>query len=265
MTEGALQGCRVLVTRPAAQAQSLIDAIKANGGEAIAFPVIELKPREAADIRNDHLLLPEPDLVIFVSANAARYGAFAAQKPGTQVAAIGPATRAVLAEQGLRNILLPDEHFDSEHLLEHPALHEVADCNVTIVRGTDGRDYLANELEKRGATVNYLAVYTRECRRVPEREIVALDSKWRTAGIDVTSIMSIATLKHLMELLPDRLHGALRQTPLVAPGDRVIQTAIRMLPGVATIRADGPRPDDIISALIDWKQSGQNTMGDTHR
>ena len=50
----------------------------------------------------------------------------------------------------------------------------------------------------------------------------------------------------------------LRQTPLVAPGDRVIKKASELLPGTWVIKAAGPRPTDIVDALIDWRHSKVN-------
>jgi hypothetical protein len=48
------------------------------------------------------------------------------------------------------------------------------------------------------------------------------------------------------------------ETPLVAPGDRVIKTIRTLVPGIPAIKAAGPRPADIVNALIDWRHSGQN-------
>ena len=91
MPERVLEGVGVLITRPRRQSAELADAVSKLGGRPIEFPVIEPRPRSAADVATTAAGLAEPDLVIFVSANAVRFGIdYAAAK----VAAIGPATAA---------------------------------------------------------------------------------------------------------------------------------------------------------------------------
>jgi uroporphyrinogen-III synthase len=46
-------------------------------------------------------------------------------------------------------------------LLLHPALQSVADEKILIVRGVGGRGYLADELRRRGAKVDFCEVYQR--------------------------------------------------------------------------------------------------------
>ncbi len=65
MTDGALAGCGVLVTRPAHQASELAEAIENAGGKAIRFPVIEITGRDEDVIANEFAALPDPDIVIF--------------------------------------------------------------------------------------------------------------------------------------------------------------------------------------------------------
>ena len=45
-SQTSLDGLKILVTRPAGQATSLIEAIQAQGGIAHAFPLIEIHPVE---------------------------------------------------------------------------------------------------------------------------------------------------------------------------------------------------------------------------
>ena len=74
MADDALAGIRVLVTRPKAQAERLVNAIAARGGTAIEFPSIETRARDAAEVARAMAELFEPDIAIYVSANAARFG-----------------------------------------------------------------------------------------------------------------------------------------------------------------------------------------------
>src|SRR3569833_2529142 len=72
----ALQGLTVMVTRPAHQAERLCELIRAAGGEALAFPVLEsgtvddAAPDRARLARRD-----EFDIALFVSSNAVDHAA----------------------------------------------------------------------------------------------------------------------------------------------------------------------------------------------
>lgn len=258
MTTGALSGYRVLVTRPVLQADKLIGAIESAGGSVIRFPVIKIAGYGPNRVATQFATSPSPDIAIFVSRNAAQYGLAAVRGSGAMIAAIGPATRAALEAQGVEVDIIPEGCYDSEHLLEHPALREVTGQNITIVRGSSGRELLAETLRKRGANVNYLPVYRRKPNKIPADEIARVDELWRSGGIDCVTVLSVETLEYLIKLLPPTSLEALRKTPLVAPGDRVIQTALEMLPGITAIKASGPRAVDILNALIEARHAEQD-------
>lgn len=258
MTGAPLSGCRVLVTRPAAHAEPLCAAVAAAGGTAVRFPVIRIEPRAAADIAGDFAALPTPDIAVFVSRNAAEHGAPHFGTYSGDIAAIGRATADLLAEHGLAVSVDPGQGYTSEQLLAHDALQDVSGKNVVIVRGADGRTLLGNTLAARGADVHYLAVYDRKPVDIPAAEVERLHRDWQTTGIDVVSVMSVASFEALVGALPAALLMFLRKTPLVAPGERVIQTIGKLVPGIPAIQAPGPRPEDIVSALIEWRHSGTN-------
>ena len=151
-----------------------------------------------------------------------------------------------------------NEGFDSERLLAHPALQDVRDKSVIVVRGERGRELLADTLRDRGAEVSYLSTYRREIRRAPQDELDSLDKNWCHNGLDCVTVMSVETLKNLLAQLPPTSLEQLRQTPLVGPGARVIQTAMELVPGIPAVQASGPQPADMLNALIETRHSGQN-------
>lgn len=253
MTAMPLSGCRILVTRPEAQAESLCDAIEAAGGKAIRFPVIRIEPRPADEITKEMASMPAPDIVVFVSRNAVDNGAAHFGQFSGDVAAIGRTTTNALAEKGLVVTIDPGEGFTSEQLLAHDSLQDVSGRSVLIVRGADGRPLLGDALAARGANVHMLTVYSRE-----PADVAGLDNGWQTTGVDIVSVMSVATFEALIGALPATALLALRKTPLVAPGERVIQTIGKLVPGIPAIQASGPHPEDIVSALIEWRHSGTN-------
>lgn len=257
MSEAALAGYGVLVTRPQEQADELVTAITDAGGTAICFPVIDIVGTATVDVGKAFAALPEADVIVFVSRNAVTYGLAAINTGNSLLAVIGPATKAAVEEYGSQVDIVPEQGSDSEHFLAHPALQDVAGKTITIVRGENGREKIAETLRARGATIVYLPVYKRQLRAASDAELAALEESWRDGGIDCVTVMSVATLHNLLQLLPPSCRELLADTPLVAPGTRVIQTAERSIPGISTVMAPGPQAADIISALIALRQSGQ--------
>lgn len=248
MTEQALSGVGVLVTRPLSQTSELVNAIEAQGGTAICFPAIEIVPRDDAKIAAESAALQHPDIVVYVSRNAVRYGL--AQAGDALVAAVGPATAAALEAAGHNVDVLPAAGFDSEHLLAEPALTNVADKVVRIVRGSAGRDLLADTLRARGAQVDYLSVYERQLPNYSDAELNALESRWRAGEINVVTVMSAETARNLHTLLPNWCVEQLSRGLLVAPAARVLKEVLKCFPGSATKLAAGPLADDMIDAII---------------
>ncbi len=258
MSETPLAGCCVLVTRPEGQSEDLIQAIEGAGGEVIHFPVIKITGRSPETVASEFAALHSPEIVIFVSRNAVTHGLAAVRGHTSKIAAIGPATVASLEAAGMDVDICPDNGFTSEQLLNHEALQDVDGLSIAIVRGESGRELLASALSERGARVGYLSAYRRELNHVTAEQVARLDAAWTNGRVDCVTVMSVETLKNLVELLPATSLERLRKTPLVAPGKRVIQIACELVPGVPVIRASGPRATDMLNALIEWRHSGQN-------
>lgn len=257
MTTAPLDGCCVLLTRPEGQSRALTEAIEEAGGSVIRFPVIRIVPRGVGEIEDELGAVAPPDIIIFVSRNAVSCGLEHVRGLGAAIGAVGPSTAAAIEAAGVSVDILPAETFDSEHLLETPGLKDVDGKRILIVRGESGRELLADTLRERGATVSYLPVYQRKANVLPAEAVERVAMELAAARVDCIAVMSVQTLECLLELLPASAGAALRKTPLVAPGDRVIQTASELVPGMPAIRAAGPRAADIVNALIDWRQSGQ--------
>ncbi len=258
MSEAALAGYGVLVTRPVGQAGELADAIADAGGRPVRFPVIDIVGAAAGDISKAFAALPEADIIVFVSRNAVTCGLAAIDTGNSLLAVVGPATKAAVEKSGRRVDIAPEQGSDSEHLLAHPDLQDVAGKTVIIIRGENGREKLADTLRERGARINYLPVYQRKLHAASAADLAALEQAWRTGSIDCVTVMSVETLQNLLQLLSPACRRLLVNTPLVAPSTRVMQTAETSIPGISTVLAPGPQAADIISALIALRQSGQN-------
>lgn len=257
LSDGPLSGCGILITRPVDQANELAAAIESAGGKAIRFPVIEITGRDQGVIADELAALPVPDIVIFVSQNAATHGGNVCKAAQAKIGAIGPSTKAALEARGIVVDIAPECGYTSEQLLEHPLLSNVTGKNIIIVRGEHGRELLGSELHRRGAIVSYLAAYRRQIRRAPDSELAEIDAIWRRGGIGYVTVLSVETLENLLQLLLPTSIDMLRNTLLVAPGDRVIQTAMRLVPGLRAYAAAGPAPGEIVDVLIELQNSGQ--------
>lgn len=238
----------MLVTRPRTQAIELVNAIEAKGGTTYCFPVIEIVPHDDLDVRNSADALLPPDIVIFVSRNAVEFGI--RFTGGGKLAAIGPATAKAIVDAGRVVDIQSANGYDSEHLLAEPALQDVSGKRVRIIRGSVGRELLAEELLARGANVDYLSVYKRRLPAVGAGVLADLEARWRHGQINVITIMSVQSLRNLAELLPAWCIAQLESTPLVTPAGRVLKEALDRFPGSRPILAPGPGADDMVQAII---------------
>lgn len=69
---------------------------------------------------------------------------------------------------------MPEHGYNSEALLDLSELQHVSQKNIVIIRGENGRNTLANTLEKRGAKVNYQDVYRRDIPEIDCTEVSQL-------------------------------------------------------------------------------------------
>ena len=172
-------GLCAIVTRPALQctawARELRAALVARGAGAVEvaeLPLISIRPlNETAPLHAAWASLASQSLVFFVSANAVRHF-FEARPPAlgwpsdTLAAAPGPGTADLLRAAGVpaAQVVSPAADapsFDSEQLWQALRHRDWAGQQVLIVRGEEGRDWLAEQLRAAGARPTYLAAYTR--------------------------------------------------------------------------------------------------------
>ncbi len=225
MATKPLHGLTVLVTRPTAQAQALCQGIEAAGGTVLHQAMLQLAaiPHSAAN----HAIkaqLDSYDIILFISANAVRYGldALGALPAGARLACVGQQTARALAERGYSASLTPSDDFSSEGLLRLSALQAVAGQRILIVRGNGGRELLRDTLVQRGATVDYLCCYQ---RLPPEPLQDTLRQAIATGALDVITCSSQQALDNLLALTPAPLRAPLLRTPLLPISPRMAANA----------------------------------------
>jgi uroporphyrinogen-III synthase len=180
----------VIVTRPASEAQRWVTQLRQRGIQAESLPLIDIASvPDLAPARTVWAQLAHYAALMFVSGNAVEHF-FAARPaqaglvdtnstiralPQLRFMAPGPGTARALVAQGVppAQIDTPSAEaaqFDSESLWEVLQQRDWAGRRVLIVRGqsessaeavSEGREWLARQLEKAGAKVDFVAVYTR--------------------------------------------------------------------------------------------------------
>ncbi len=252
-----LTGIGVLVTRPEHQAQHLCQLIEAEGGAPVRYPALMIRPRaDRAAVRAAIGPADRYDLVIFISANAARFGAdLLEQRRDLKLAALAAPTASALNSAGYRVSLMPADGADSEALLAMPQLAHMSGQRVLIVRGVGGRDLLGDTLISRGADVQYAEVYTREPAQ-PSAEVQAkVEQLWRQGGVRAYSATSVELLEALVGIVTQRCRELMDSTAMLTGSRRVAEAATRLGLGSPLILADGPDDAALASALIRWRES----------
>ncbi|VAW91373.1 hypothetical protein MNBD_GAMMA23-1055, partial [hydrothermal vent metagenome] len=150
----------IMVTRPAHQASKLIHLLEQAGAQVYCQPLIEIiaidKPITAIERVKK---LNTTDIVIFISQNAVTHGMQLIQQQGTlpaqlKLATVGLGSASLLETLTNRPVdIIPQNAYNSESLLAHPALQNVDGKTITIFRGIGGRNLLAETLRERGAQV----------------------------------------------------------------------------------------------------------------
>ena len=247
-----LAGAGILVTRPAEQSGPLARLIRNAGGEPILFPALEIEPLGESAIASVLTGLPHFDLVVFVSPNAARVAMPDIVKNGglpaqAKVAAVGPGTAAELKKSGVRNIISPQQGFDSEALIGELSAMPLGGGRVLIVRGQGGREFLGEALRSRGSAVEYLECY----RRVrPDRDMRELLLQWGRDNMNACLATSSNIVENLFEMAGAAGRSRLCSMPFFVPHPRVAATAFSR--GVQCVFVAGIGDEALVAGVQTW-------------
>lgn len=164
----------IVLTRPIAQSQSLLQQLEALGHSVALFPLLEVAPlpeNSEAQIKLQTTLaqLDRYAMAAFVSPNAIhavfQYGL---QWPaGVAIAVLGEGSRSALAQYGIndKNTLIysPADPLksDSETLLQNVDLPALKGHEVVIFRAETGRELLADALTAHEIKVDKVIAYRR--------------------------------------------------------------------------------------------------------
>ncbi|MDX2218948.1 MAG: uroporphyrinogen-III synthase [Burkholderiales bacterium] len=221
----------MLITRPLGQVGSTLERVRAAGHHAEHLPLLALTPLDSPALDAALTRYRQCDVAIFVSANAVEHGLAALASrgiapAGPKIAAIGAATAQQMRAAGVTVDLVPTHGHDSESLLAHPALHDVAGRWVLIFRGdseSGGRHTLADTLAARGANVVLATCYRRDPAQHAPARLAAIAADLTAGRLNAVQVMSVESLDALQSLLGDL--PALHRARVIVPHPRIAEAA----------------------------------------
>lgn len=246
----ALAGRHIVVTRPAGQAAHLAEALASLGAKPVLFPVLAIFDAEdERPLLDIAARLDGFDWAAFVSPNAAEKAltsilAHRAWPPQLRAMTVGKSSEQALARFGIRDVVAPQDRFDSEALLELPELAEVAGRKVVIFRGDGGRELLGETLKARGATVEYVTCYRRARPALDPAPLLAL---WSDGALDAVTVTSSEGLRNLFDMVGKLGQAWLRKTPVFVPHQRIAEQAKAL--GLQEVILTGPGDAGLIDGL----------------
>ena len=207
-----LFGQKILVTRPAHQAEELCAPLSELGADVLLQPAIEIgPPSDWGPVDQALARLRSFDWLVFASSNGVQHfferlwsrkqdlRAIGAAK----IAAIGSGTAAELEKLSLRADLIPEE-FRAESLAE--SLKSLAKGKrFLLLRASRGREVLADKLTAAGGIVEQVVVYESRDISQPRSEIL---SALQSGKIDWITVTSSAIAKSLQAMFGDELRKA---------------------------------------------------------
>jgi uroporphyrinogen-III synthase len=245
----ALRGKRVLVTRAATQAHELVARLQELGAVPIVLPVIHIVPPADNYVALDAALgqLATFDWVVFTSPNGVTHvcqrltalGLEARALATVRLAAIGPATAAVLATHGLQAEVVP-ERYIAEALLE--AMPHPAGQRFLLPRADLAREALRIGLQAAGAEVVEVPAYSTVLAELSPQARTALE-----AGVDILTFTSSSTVRNFVEQVgPAMAQRLAAQARVVTIGPITAETAREL-----GLRVDVVATEYTIAGLVD--------------
>lgn len=255
----ALSGQRVLITRPAHQQPPLITGLQVRGAKTISLPLLAITAPSRGDqadvLRRQLLALDSYELLVFISSNAVREGCKAIddywpQFPvGLDLLAIGPSTAALAEELTGQRVRSAAGGMTSEDLLELDSFTNIEGRRIGIFRGEGGRDFLAQQLRKRGAQVDYFDVYRREELNYEDIQVREALIESEPTLLTAMSGQTLQALRSLIDQLSEPQADKLLTLPVIVPSQRVRDLAAEM--GFENpIAAPGADLDALLQALV---------------
>lgn len=259
-----LFGQRIVVTRPAGEAQASAATLEAMGAEVLLAPTVEIRPiTETGPMDAAIGQLEQFDWLVFTSANGVRFFLRRIEELGgdlralgrVRLAAIGPTTAEALARYHLRADLVPDS-FRSEALAA--ALGDQASgARILLARADRGRTVLRDELEHL-ADVTQVAVYhNADARTLPE----AVVERIAEGSVDWITLTSSAIAARLHALLPEAARNRVGRDVRLASLSPVTSQTARDLGWEVAVEAEEYTWEGLVRSLVERAAADRRDRG----
>jgi uroporphyrinogen-III synthase len=149
----------------------------------------------------------------------------------------------------------PRGTFDSERLLQHPRLEHPAGRRILIIKGSNGRPFLEEELERRGARVVAAEVYERVPTNPSPAVLSALLASFTAGAVQVITATSLEIAGNLLKLANPALRGEFERAHWLVPGERIAAGLRERGLTSPLVQADSAEDHDLVAALIRWRSS----------
>lgn len=203
-SRGPLRGKTVLITRARHQASLLRRDLESLGARVLEYPTIEIRPPETwTEIDRAMDRLSHYDWVIFTSANGVetfmarlfQRGHDVRSFAGVKICAIGPATESKLRFYHLRADLIPPEYVSESLAAFLSEKENLSGKKILLLRANLARNFLKEELARKGARVDALTVYRTEPARTNGKGML---ERFRKGQIDFVTFTSSSTVKNFV-------------------------------------------------------------------
>jgi uroporphyrinogen III methyltransferase / synthase len=227
----ALSGKTIVITRAATQAADLRNRLEDLGARVIECPTIQIIPPKSWKPVDDAIRrLSTYQWLLFTSANAVEQfmDRMGQRRPSIPIAVVGSATAAKLEEWSLKPSLMPHE-FRAEGLLAAFPVNMVG-TRILFPRAEVARELLPEELRRRGATVDVVAVY-----QTVKAFAGDLGEILETERVDCIIFTSPSTI-------PDNLHALPTGTVLavIGPVTREAAQLLGLIPDIVPVESTVP-------------------------
>ncbi len=206
-TNRPLRGVRILVGRARHQAGALSSELRKLGATVLEIPFIEIrKPRSFKPLDMALQNLAGYDWLILTSANGVeamwqRLKKLRLTKRSLmrlRVAAIGPATKKAIEQQGIKVDVVPKEYVAES--VVRSLRRRVKGKRVLLVRARVARDVIPIELRKAGAIVDVVEAYETVIPKSSRTRLRAALKNPRRCP-HVVTFTSSSTVRNFVELL----------------------------------------------------------------
>jgi uroporphyrinogen-III synthase len=207
---------RIVVTRPAHQAEPFCERIEALGGVVIRVPTARIIPPKDESVADSVIRgLDQYGWIVFTSVNGVnaffdRMRGINQKIPlGVRIAAVGPMTAAAVEEAGYDVAVIPDQ-FVGEAVAG--VVGEVSGTRILLARAANARRTLNGLLADAGAQVDDVAFYDTIAPKPDSHTLALLDQT-----LDAVTFTNASSVARFLEIIPNGA-AILQRSPVMCIG-----------------------------------------------